>query len=129
MDDADRTCPERFEVPPQVLALLQCAADASLEWANDNGGDSDNEIGAKLLSTVRLYDVLHVGTPSTTQVAFLADWAMRKGAEWPDEMPAPAEVVQRAFDLVDDLYELAVIREAVLADRRTPDQAHTEVGE
>jgi hypothetical protein len=87
MDDADRTCPERFEIPPEVLPMLQRAADAYLESANDNGGDWDNEIRANLLSAARLYDVFHFGAPNATQVAFLADWAMRRGTEWPDEMP------------------------------------------
>lgn len=126
MDDADRICPERFDIPPEVLPILQRAADAYLESANDNDGRWTNEHRANLLSAARLYDAFHFGTPDATQVAFLADWAMRKGVEWPDEMPASAEAVQRAFALVESLRELAAIRDAALAGRPLPDDAHTE---
>lgn len=127
MDDADRTLPKRFEVPPEVLPMLQRAADAYLEWANDNGGSWTNEIRANLLAAARLYDVFHFGTPNATQVALLADWTMRKGAEWPDEMPASVEQTRHAHELVDRIRQLAVIRDAALADRLIPDDVLREV--
>lgn len=48
MDNADRTCPARFEIPPGLLPTLQRAADAYLEWANDSEGRWTNEIRANL---------------------------------------------------------------------------------
>lgn len=126
MDNADRTCPERFEIPPEVLPTLQRAADAYLEWANDNDGRWNNEHRAKVLSAARLYDVFHNGAPNATQVAFLADWALRKGVEWPEEMPTSVAQTRSAYELVDRLRELVVIRDAALADRPMLDDAPVE---
>jgi hypothetical protein len=78
MDEKDRTCCARLEVPEHLVPILRRTAEEVLERACDAGDEWNDEIRDRVLDAARLVEVFDIGVLAPDRLGELAAWAL----EW-----------------------------------------------
>jgi hypothetical protein len=115
MDDADRTAMEPVEVPAHLLPYLREAAEDAFERACDNSGEWDDEIRTRALDAARVVEVFDVDCLTPTQIADLADRALRLPFEEQLKAPESKEDLMALVGLTGRCRELLTLRDAARA--------------
>jgi hypothetical protein len=85
MDEKDRTCCARLEVPEHLVPILRRTAEEVLERACDAGGEWNDEIRDRVLDAARLVEVFDIAVLAPDRLGELA----RRTLEWAEPLVTP----------------------------------------